>query len=62
MRLYSGALLGEMMMEHAEWDDSARTLASTESLIEQYLRVDSKSAIALDLKVSVLADQAIVML
>ncbi len=61
MRLYSGALLGEMMMEHAEWDDSARTLAGTESLIEQYLRADSKSAIALDLKVSVLADQAIVM-
>ncbi|HXN45893.1 MAG TPA: protein kinase [Bryobacteraceae bacterium] len=61
MRLYNGALLGEMMMEHADWDDSARTLASTESLIEEYLRTDSKSAIALDLKVSVLADQAIVM-
>ena len=49
------------MMEHAEWDESASTLAGTDSLIEEYLRTDPKSAIALDLKVSVLADQAIVM-
>jgi tetratricopeptide (TPR) repeat protein len=61
LRLNSGAFLGEMLMEHAQWDESARTLSRTESFIEEYLRTDPRSAIALDLKVSVLADQAIVM-
>jgi tetratricopeptide (TPR) repeat protein len=54
------ALLGEMLMEHAQWRGAATTLASAESLADDYLRGDPQNRIALDLKVSALTDQAIV--
>jgi tetratricopeptide (TPR) repeat protein len=54
------ALLGEMLMEHAQWNAAAKTLASAESLADDYLRDDPQNRIALDLKVSALTDQAIV--
>jgi len=61
LRLNYGAQLGEMLMEDAQWEESARVLAAVESQIEQFLRTDAGDMVALDLQVSMLTDQAIVL-
>jgi len=60
LRLNYGAQLGEMLMEDAQWEESARVLAAVDSQIEEFLRADPADMIVLDLQVSVLTDQAIV--
>ncbi len=61
-QLNTRALLGEMLMEHAKWKDATETLASAASLADTYLRDDPQNRIALDLKASVLTDQALIQL
>lgn len=47
-------------ISHAVWSQSARTLAEATSYIEQFLRADPNDMATLDLKISVLTDQAII--
>ena len=60
LRLSNRVVLGDMLMEHTAWDKATRTLAEAASYIEEFLRSDPNDMVALDLKVSVLTDQAIV--
>ncbi len=60
MRFINRTLLGDMQLDHAVWAEAAQTLAEALTYINDYLRSDGADAVALDMKVSALADQAIV--
>ena len=60
LRFSNRVLLGDMLMDHAVWERADRTLADAASNIEEFLRTNPSDMVALDMKVSTLADQTII--